>query len=447
MPLGSALEFVAQAPGLETFDDFRRHIDPAWIQTALESTGTASMRRRRLPAEQVIWLVLGMGLYRDRSITHVADSLDLALPGSSGPTASSSAIAQARSRLGDEPMEWLFRTCSDEWAHKSADRHRWRELAVYGVDGTTLRVPDSDENREHFGLPSGGPRGSAAYPQLRLVCLAALRSHLIAAASFGPYSTGENTYAANLWSDVPDRSLCILDRNFLSAALLLSLEQNGHDSHWLIRAKTTSKWQELECLGEDDYLVEMKVSTVARRKDPSLPQTWKARAIRYQIQGYKPRWLLTSLRDPQAYPAHEIIEIYHERWEIEMGYDEIKTDMLDREETIRSQRPERIRQELWGILLAFNLIRLEMERIADEAEVEPTRISFVAAQRFICDEWIWCAGASPGSIPRHLKNLRAAVKRFILPKRRSERSYPRAVKIKMSSYPRKRRPSQEGDGK
>ena len=108
MPLGNALEFVAQAPGPETFGNVCRHIDPSWIQTALESTGTASMRRRRLPAEQVIWLVLGIGLYRDRSIAHVADSLDLALPGSSGPTASSSAITQARSRLGDEPMEWLF---------------------------------------------------------------------------------------------------------------------------------------------------------------------------------------------------------------------------------------------------------------------------------------------------------------------------------------------------
>ena len=447
MPLGHALEFVAEAPGLEPFDIFRSHIDPSWIQAALESTGTASMRRRRLPAEQVIWLVLGIALYRDRSIAHVADSLDLALPGSSGPTASSSAVTQARARLGDEPMEWLFRTCSDEWAHKSADRHRWRELAVYGVDGTTLRVPDSDKNREHFGLPSGGPRGLAAYPQLRLVCLAALRSHLIAAASFGPYSTGENTYAANLWSAVPDRSLCILDRNFLSAALLLSLEQKGHDSHWLTRAKTTSKWEELECLGKNDYLVEMKVSAVARRKDHSLPQTWRARAIRYQIRGSKPQWLLTSLLDPQAYPAREIVEIYHERWEIEMGYDEIKTDMLDREETIRSKSPVGIRQEVWGILLAFNLVRLEMERIADEAGVEPTRISFVAAQRFICDEWMWSAGAAPGTIPRHLKKLRATIKWFILPKRRSQRKYPRAVKIKMSSYPRKRRSPEEGDAK
>ncbi len=142
-------------------------------------------------------------------------------------------------------------------------------------------------------------------------------------------------------------------------------------------------------------------------------------------------------------PDASLIALYHERWELELGYDEIKTEMLDREETIRSRSPERVRQEIWGILLAFNLVRLEMERVADEAGVEPTRISFIRALHLICDEWLWSASASPGAIPRQLKRLRADIKRFILPPRRSERRYPRAVKIKMSSYPRKRRPGRK----
>ena len=113
--------------------------------------------------------------------------------------------------------------------------------------------------------------------------------------------------------------------------------------------------------------------------------------------------------------------------------------MLDREEAIRSKTPDGVRQELWGILLAYNLIRLEMERVAAAAKVEPTRISFVSAMRLICDEWLWCAIASPGAIPKNLHNLRKALTGLVLPPRRSERSYPRAVKIKMSNYPRKRR--------
>lgn len=124
-------------------------------------------------------------------------------------------------------------------------------------------------------------------------------------------------------------------------------------------------------------------------------------------------------------------------WVIELGYDEIKTEILDREESIRSKSPIAVSQEIWGILLAYNLARLEMERVADEAGVEPTRISFVTALHLVCDEWLWCALASPGAIPKHLRNLRAKLARLILPARRA-RTYPRAVKIKMSSYPRKR---------
>src|SRR5262249_56247355 len=103
------------------------------------------------------------------------------------------------------------------------------------------------------------------------------------------------------------------------------------------------------------------------------------------------------------------------------------------------QNPTGVQQELWGIFLAYKLVRLEMERVAADAGVAPTRISFVAALRLICDEWLWSAVAVPRPIPKHLRNLRASLATLILPPRRSELSYPRAVKIKMSNYARKRR--------
>jgi hypothetical protein len=176
MQLRNALACMAEVPTPEAFESFPRPIDPAWIREALEATGTASLRRRRLPAEQVVWLVLGMALFRDRAIAEVAATLDIALPARRGPTAAPSAVAQARNRLGDEPLQWLFETCARHWAHASADQHRWRGLALLGVDGTTLRLPDSHENREHFSTPGGGPRGPAAYPQMRLVTLLAAAS-------------------------------------------------------------------------------------------------------------------------------------------------------------------------------------------------------------------------------------------------------------------------------
>jgi Insertion element 4 transposase N-terminal/Transposase DDE domain len=421
----------------ERFDDVRRHLDPAWVELALQATGTATLRRRRLPAELVVWLVIAMALFRNRSIVDVVDALDLALPGPLVGVAKSG-IPPARDRLGAEPLKWLFNRVAEAWAHASAGAHRWRGLSVYGVDGSTLRVADSDVNREHFG-GSNGPRGPSAYPLVRVVTLMALRSHLLAAAEFGPYAKGEHTYAVDLWPSVPDDSVTVVDKGFFAAKILIPLAGRGRERHWLTRAKKNLRWKVIRRLGRGDELVEMKVSRAARAKDPSLPATWQVRAIRYQRKGFRPEVLLTSLLDAEKYPASEIVALYHERWELELGFDEIKTEMLNREEALRSKSPRLVEQELWGVLIAYNLVRREMEHVAKEARVPPTRISFVAALRLIVDEWIWSANTSPGAIPSRLRDMRANLKRFILPKRRSERKYPRAVKIKMSNYPRKRR--------
>src|SRR6266851_5232809 len=92
---------------LSSFEKLIEQIDESWIDAALELTGTATVRRRRLPAEQVVWLVLGMALYRDLSIPEVVDKLGLALPGERGVSVAPSAVPQARSRLGPEPLVWL----------------------------------------------------------------------------------------------------------------------------------------------------------------------------------------------------------------------------------------------------------------------------------------------------------------------------------------------------
>jgi hypothetical protein len=191
MRLFEALSAVAELPEPKDIGALAQGIDPEWIEQALQHTGKATLRRRRLPAAQVVWLVIGMALFRNRPIWDVVDKLDLALEDRRQPLLARSASIQARARLGDEPMQWLFERCGRQWAHDSAGRDRWRGLALYGVDGTTMKVPDSDENREHFGLASGGDRGDSGYPLLRMAALMALRSHLLAKAAFGPYGHGE----------------------------------------------------------------------------------------------------------------------------------------------------------------------------------------------------------------------------------------------------------------
>jgi hypothetical protein len=431
--LDQAFEAVADFSfgGLE---GLQQHINPEWIEEALAWGGTVTMRRRRLPAEQVIWLVIGMALMRDTAIEQVVDRLELALPDRKDTLVAKSAVSQARKRLGADPLEYLFAVTAAEWATRSADADRWRGLALYGVDGTTMRVADSPENRAAFGgANAGAGRGESGYPLVRVVAMMALRSHILSGFRFADYHTGEITLARDLWREVPEHSLVIIDRNFLVKKDLIDLETSG-ERHWLTRTKTNTKWAIVEKLGRDDYLVEWDIHT------RGYPKTWTLRAIHYKRKGFARGTLLTSLVDAEKYPAKELVELYHERWETEIVYDELKTHLLDRQESIRSKTPPGVRQELWGIALAYNLVRLEMERVAAEAKVPPTRISFVVSVAMIRDSFINASmpRMTPGAIPQLLARLRKHLKRLILPPRRPDRSYPRAVKLKMSNYDRKR---------
>ena len=442
MDLAEALLGVGPGRADASFALFAQTLDPQWIDAALQATGAASVRRRKLPAEYVVWLVIGMGLFRDRSIEEVVRHLHLVLPGvdpPSGPRVTGGGIVQARDRLGAPPRETLFATTATAWATASAHAHRWRGLAVYGVDGSHLRVPDTPENDRPFGRPKSR-RGRAGYPQVRIVALRVLRSHLLAGLAVGAYNEGEGTLAAALWPKLPDESLTIVDRGFLSYRLFPHLQASGPHRHWLTRAKGTLQWRVRQRLGPHDSLVDLPVHRTLRRAHPELPDTLTARAIRYHRRGFRPQTLLPSLLDPVAYPAAEIVELYHERWELEVAFDEVNPHTLERAEALRSRAPERIRQELWGLAIGYNLVRLEIQRVATRADLAPQRIRYRHALMLIRNFWLTAWLAPPGALPRRLEALHDECALLILPPRRSQRRFPRAVKIKMSNYPLKRSP-------
>ena len=446
MELGQAMLAVGEGDRAESFDLFSRYIDPEWIQRALTATGTATVRRRKLPAEYVVWITIGMGLLRDRSIQEVVRHLDLVLPGADATRGrrqvTGSAVVQARNRLGAEPLAELFAQTAGQWTARSADEHRWRGLAVYGADGSTLRVADTPDNEAAFGRPGSG-RGIAGYPQLRMVALMVLRSHMLAELVSGPCTASEVKLAESFWGKLPDSSLTIVDRGFLSYHVFHQIQSHGTERHWLTRGKSNLKWRVVKRMGPNDHLVELTVHRGARRDHPELPETLQARAVRYQRRGFQPQTLLTSLLDPILYPATEIAELYHERWELEMGFDEVKTHTLEREEShLRSRAPERVRQELWGLAIGYNLIRMEMQRVAEGVGVAPRRISYRHALMLIRNFWVTAWLASPGVLPRRLDALHEELGLLILPERRPRR-YPRAVKIKMSNYPLKRKPGSD----
>lgn len=420
--------------------DWRRlgeHLPDEWIENALAHTGKASIRRRRLPAQQVVWLVIALALFRHRSVRQVLAELDLALPDLKDRCATDSAVTQARLRLGEDPLAWLFAVTVNHWQLQDAKRYDFHGLRLLAMDGTTLKLADSAANREHFGSPSFANRAVASYPHARMVSLSELGTQLVLAANFGPYTVGEKSYALPLRDAIPDGSLTIFDKGFLSAELLHGLCMSGEQRHFLIPAKANTTWTIIE--GDtSDAQVEMKVSAQARKQEPALPKLWRARAVATVDADDKPVYLLTSLTDQKRFPAQTIIECYRRRWQIETSYREIKQSMMGMALSLRSHSVEATRQEIWGMLIAYNLVRLEMARAAQHARCPPTEISFIMALHAFQLEMMHAAAQqAQGGLPGILLRMR---KRMIqeLNVYRPDRKFDRVTKAKPQRYPERR---------
>jgi hypothetical protein len=437
LKLTSSLTALVDGRLPASFEGLKSHVDADWIESALTAEGTARLRRRKLPAEQVVWLVIGMALYRDLPIEDVVHRLDLVMPEGNGKPGrvSKGALPPARHRIGADPLERLFAQVSSSWGMESAQRHLWRGLKVFGGDGTTLRVPDSAANRQAFGLPKGKSR-TASYPQVRCAALMVLGSHVLYDFAFGSYTVAEQTLMGPLIDRLPDRSLIILDRAYVDYQRLYRLQRQGRRRHWLIRLRKGLHWRVIQRLGPGDSLVEIRFSPPTRKAHPEWPETFVARLIQSKRPGFRPRTILTSLVDPKAYPAQEVSGLYEQRWELELGYDEMKTHTLERFETLRSETPEGIRQEVWGIAIAYNLVRREMEAVAQAMKVSPQRISYRSTLMFVRDLFLWAPLNTPGRLPWRMRRVHEDIRRLVLPPRRTERSYPRQVKIVWSHYPR-----------
>jgi hypothetical protein len=149
MSLSSSLVALGEGTLPASFDGLRSHLPLDWIKSSLKRHGVATFRKRKLPVENVVWLIVGMCLFRNRPIADLVARLDLVLPNEKGERQDvvEGAITPARDRLGVEPLRELFEMTAQNWAEETTERYRWRKLALFGMDGTTLRVPDSEENR------------------------------------------------------------------------------------------------------------------------------------------------------------------------------------------------------------------------------------------------------------------------------------------------------------
>ena len=180
-------------------------IDPAWIAQALGTSGKASIRRRKLPAEHAVWLVIGLALFRDRPLWQVVQQLDLSLDGQALPAPSVS--VQARQRLGEQPLAELFALLTQAWSRPAVNVRQ--PLRVLAVDGVVWSAPDTPENRVELGSCSN-QHGLSPWPQIRATCLMDTHSHEMLDAKLGAMDCGELSLAAQLRGE--DHSVTLFDR-------------------------------------------------------------------------------------------------------------------------------------------------------------------------------------------------------------------------------------------
>ena len=300
------------------------------------------------------------------------------------------------------------------------------------MDGTTLRTQDSAENRAHFGAQAYVNEKVSSYPQVRAVSLTVIPTHLVLDMAFGAYGTNETLYAKTLLERIPAHSVTVFDKGFLAAEILLGLSGSGEQRHFLIPAKSNTRW-EVVSGNRTDFIVRMRVSPQARKNNPKLPEYWQARAIVAINSSGRRRILLTSLLDRRRFSTAEIAACYNRRWQIETSYRELKHSMLGCALTLRSRLPQGVYQEIWGALIAYNLVRMEMARAAAQAGVQPTDLSFIRAFHILKHELIWAAHTAPGKLPAHLIRLRQHLQHAILEKPRG-RICPRVVKALPRRY-------------
>ncbi|MFE7706394.1 IS4 family transposase [Streptomyces sp. NPDC057486] len=398
------------------------------IDAAIAKHDRAEQRRRLLPARLVVYFVLALCLFARESYEEVLRVLTSGIPGSRALTrVNRSSLCRARSRLGEDVLETLFREVAGPLATSATPGAWWRGLRLLALDGTQFDLPDSASNGDTFDGPSTGgiPFG---FPQVRAVVLAEIGTHGVIDARLGGYRDGERSLAYRLAGSTGPGDLVIADRGFWSVEFAHAFTVTG--ANLLVRLQSNHLGTAQKELPDGSYLSMMRpgkeVRLRAGREGRTLPKHTIYRVITSTKDG-KATYLATSLLDPEQYPSAELIALYRERWEIELAFDEIKNH-LGPGGPIRSRTAEGVRQELWAYLAVHHAIR----RFAHAAvlvgpAVDADRISYLKCVRIIRRSIPSQLGGNKAKLTRSLAEGGQEARSRLLPARRN-RNCPRAIK-------------------
>lgn len=314
---------------------------------------------------------------------------------------------QARQRPGAEAVRLIFEKTRQLWFEKT---------------------PMSNWNGR-----TANKHARSDWPQLRMVCQIEVTCHLLSGVAFGSVSeTGEVDLAVRQAEQTPSHSLTIMNKGFYALRFLRHWQTSGIENHWMIPLRKGALYRVKERLGPGYELVELSLTPQARKKWSGTLATLTARLISKEISGRTVQ-ILTSMCDPLRYLKADIVDLYGHRWKIGHGFRVMKQHLLNNELTLRSKKPE-----LWGVALAYNLLRFMMAQIAYSLKNrEPYEIGFKQAALYLTGQLSLLPAVTPGKIPKVINEIMAMAESFVLPGRR-QRHYPRAIKKKPQRYPLQR---------
>ena len=379
-------------------------IPAALIDAVLADTGRQSRRQRQLPARLMVYYVIALALYVQASYGEVLRCLLeglrwLRLAGTDPDLADKSAITRARTRLGADPLKQLFARVARRCAEPDTPGAWYRGRRLVSLDGTTIDLPDAPALEERFGRPAAS-RGASSFPQLRLLTLTETGTHAIFAAAFDRYDISEVRLAPELLPQLQPGMLCLADRAFVGFGLWRAATAPGADLLWRVR-----KNQRLPCrqrLPDGSYLSCLYASPTPRRHDTG---GLTIRVIDYRLEGVpgaEPLYrLITTLLDPAEAPAAELAALYHERWESEGTFAELKVSLPGQRLMLRSRRADLAEQELYGLLLAHFALRRLMHEASHQAGCDPDTLSFIHAVRIVRRHLPFHAAFSPTPAAAH----------------------------------------------
>jgi hypothetical protein len=343
-----------------------------------------------MPNHVVVYYAIALALYMEVSTREVLRHLVEAIRWLLGPdekvhVTGKSGISQARSRVGSAPLERLhdqlvgpIAVRDGRGTTKGAWYRHWR---LVSLDGSEMDVADTRANEAAFGRP-GASRGRSAFPQIRFVSLVENGTHVLFGSRLGGHREGETTLTRQLLACLTTGMLCMADRNFFGYALWKEASATGADLLW--RVKKNARLPCLSRLADGSYLSRIYASDKDRRHDKD---GIDVRVVEYSLDGvpdaegiYR---LVTTILDAAAAPAPELAALYHDRWEIETAFDELKTHLRGKRVVLRGKTPELVRQEFYGLMMAHFAVRGLMHEAALKADEDPDRLSFVHAVRVI----------------------------------------------------------------